>query len=101
MVDAKTGEEIGRIGDLSLGGMMLLTKKQLSLQSVYDVEINMQGFEGGEEDVPVRMRIETCWQRPDFNRALTCIGSRLVAPDDAAEHQINDLIDRYAFKTIR
>jgi c-di-GMP-binding flagellar brake protein YcgR len=77
--DRRTGALIGHLGDISPGGIMIITENALPLHHEYYVRIKLPEEEFNAKYLDVK--VETRWQKPDVNPELQCIGCRFTHID--------------------
>jgi len=98
--DAETGAILGQLGDITTGGMLLISdsplaiKEEGELRSLKVMLPKAGGFTGGE----LIVRVKTCWTSPDFNPDLYCTGFQYVDPDDELFLIVNRLIGLLGFR---
>ena len=65
VTDRQTGQELGRLGDIHLEGMLLLTPEPLPEQVVYDLIMELPKAMGASEKNPeLPFQAQTLWNRP-------------------------------------
>lgn len=89
--DALTGENIGRIGNLSRNGMMLIGRRTLTPDALYQVRFHLPDREG-------RMRlleagVHEQWSEPAAVPGQHWAGLRIIALSDADEAVLGDWLD--------
>jgi hypothetical protein len=90
--DPRTNEEIGRLADISTGGLLLVAPRALPVGQVRDVEILPPRVAGGVLG-PILASLEARWAGPDANPELCCIGCRFAGPvDETAIHQLVEFL---------
>ena len=83
LVDPKTKEEIARLGDINVGGIMLLNNELLPLGTIYKVwlELPKTFQEAGISNKYLPLSFQTVWGRPGpKNSTYYEIGARFTAP---------------------
>ncbi len=90
--DTQTKKPLGRIGDVSANGIMLLTSQALPLNTKYSIGITIPDspelkshFPSLPQDRVVKMSVITRWKKADHNPSITCIGCQVV--DDETNKQ--------------
>ncbi|HXS73050.1 MAG TPA: PilZ domain-containing protein [Rhodanobacteraceae bacterium] len=89
--DALTGENIGRIGNLSRNGMMLISRRMLNADALYQVRFHLPDREG-------RMRlleagVHEQWSEPAAVPGQHWAGLRIIALSDADETVLAEWLD--------
>ncbi len=77
ILDRKTGEIIGQLGDISSGGLMIITTHDIPLHIIKHLRIRLpddENFDHPHLDIDV----ETRWAKPDINPELQCIGCQFL-----------------------
>ncbi len=94
--DMDTKQMIGRLGDISSEGIMLLSSKVLPLEKTYRIAVILPK-NSTFSVAKLELIVETRWLKPDFNPAILCIGCcyKEAAPDKDSVTQ--KLIDYYGF----
>lgn len=90
---------IGRIGDISANGFMILSEKKLPLNMNLEVIIKVP------DNIDfIRKKIDltvvTKWEKPDFNPEYFCIGCEYLKVDDQNVLLIKKLIQTYGYNLI-
>ena len=96
VTDQEHDEPLGRLGDISAEGLMLLAPQDLAIEKQYDIVVHLPdtpAFEGRK----LALKVETRWSRPDHNPAIHRIGCSLVAAPPDKETILKQLIDYYGF----
>lgn len=94
--DAESGSPMGRLGDISLDGLMLLTRESLPLEKRYSLSIHLpkgSSFPQGRLD----LQVETRWIRRDQNPEILCVGCRFLESGLDQRETFASLIDYYGF----
>jgi hypothetical protein len=93
----KTDNKIlGRIGDISDTGLMILSDQELVQNSLYDVLLKLP--ENGDfAKREIEIEIRTKWQKPDFNPEYHCTGCELVRVKDDDVFIINSIIKQFGY----
>ena len=94
--DVETGRELGRLGDISAEGIMLLCSRALPLETVFRVAVRLpdtSSFSGKK----LELSLETRWLRPDLNPDILCIGCRLLESEPDKDDILKNLIEYYGF----
>ncbi len=96
-VNCETGEELGRIGDISPGGILLVSKNKIVLQTEYEVEIELSAIEETSYYQKLNVKIMPMWAKKDVNPDYMCIGSKFVGISDRDKLIIMDMIQSIGF----
>jgi hypothetical protein len=102
--DQHTGEEIGRIGNISQDGVMLLGSQRIPQGKRLDIIVALPDNQNFPERT-LSLSVEARWVKPDFNPSIFCTGCRLIAAPPEKEDVLARLIEYYGFsdgyKTLR
>jgi len=94
VIDLKTGKELGRVGDITGEGMMLLCKNPLDPAKSYSIRVildkNLFDRESGNLDIDVRVR----WSRPDVNPSIILTGLIFLHLDNHTKDIVRKLVDK-------
>lgn len=87
---------LGRIGDVSENGLLLLTEVPLEPYARHRIEIQLP------ESLSISQKILTVsiavrWIKPDHNPAISCAGCQIVDPGEQSQAVIQSLIEYYSF----
>jgi hypothetical protein len=96
-IDNKTGQELGRIGDISPGGVLLVSKNKIALHTEYDVGIELSGTEDSKHYQQLNVKIVPMWAKKDVNPDYMCIGSKFVDISEKDKLIIMDIIQTIGF----
>ena len=91
VIDIETENELGRVADITIHGMMLFGSNALNEKKTYRVRIITEGvFDEslGNVDVSVQIR----WSRPDMNPALILTGMLFLDLSDTDKETIKALV---------
>jgi hypothetical protein len=95
VIDEDTGQLIGRIGDISHEGLLLLTSTPPELWRTYRLRVMPP------EDLAVGEALavgaQCMWSRPDVNPDLGLAGFRFVATDEKTQQVIGGLMRDFGF----
>lgn len=75
--DSSDKKIIGRLGDISEGGLMIISEEPVILHTRYFITLNLPDT----NNFPVKsieVVVNTCWQRPDYNPKYTCTGCEFI-----------------------
>jgi c-di-GMP-binding flagellar brake protein YcgR len=96
-VDNATGREIGRVGDISPGGILLVSKNKIALHSEYEVGIELSDLENNKQHQQLIVKIMPMWAKKDVNPDYMCIGSKFVDITEKDKLIIMDIIQSIGF----
>ncbi|WP_460050084.1 PilZ domain-containing protein [Spirochaeta dissipatitropha] len=94
--DLASGKMLGRIGDISPDGLLLLVTAALPMAKLYSVAVRLPDtpeFSGQS----LELEIETRWQKPDVNPEILMVGCRVTRKPAGQGALINRIIDYYGF----
>jgi PilZ domain len=94
--DAETGRQLGRLGDISTEGIMLLCSRALPLETVFRVAVRLPDTSSFSRK-KLELSLETRWLRPDVNPEILCIGCRLLESEPEKDDILDKLIEYYGF----
>lgn len=87
---------IGRVGDISDKGMMILSERQLPQDAYCDVEISLPQS-NSQNQKAVAMQIKAKWHKKDFNPNYYCIGCEFHEKSSNSELIIEHIIRNFAY----
>lgn len=97
-VDSKTGMELGRMGDIHVEGMLLMSDKPLPGGEIYEISLELpKALQAGTGQQNLELRCETMWTRRG-PRASTYHenGIRFIGLTEPQRDRIRQLIDLFA-----
>ncbi len=95
VIDQNSHQTIGSIGDITIDGMMLLTKQPLTLQKDYHLFIEDSTASQTTRQIPF---IAKClWTKPDANPDYHCNGFSFVNPSQSLQDSIQNIIQALSF----
>lgn len=98
VVDAISGEELGRVGNLTTKGVLVIGDREIEEGEVHTVKIDISDVEIGIEQEYIMMKITACWSRQDVNPDYYVTGySSEYHDEDEQREVIERLIDAIAF----
>lgn len=84
VIDAMTGASVGRIGNLSETGMLLIATEPLHDDALYQLQFRLPGIEGGDASFEVGAHL--LWRDEDGAPGMAWTGLRFIAiPEAQAE----------------
>lgn len=96
-IDAETGQELGRVGDISTNGLLLLTEANLPMGEFFNVIIKIHGMKEEGSVSQIQVRLKTLWSKKDYNPSISCIGTQFVEPTEEDIEAISNIIDSIGF----
>jgi len=98
VTDRQTGQELGRLGDIHLEGMLLLTPDPLPEQVVYDLLMELpkaMAVSEGNQELP--FQAQTLWNKPGPGLSNYYYnGFRFLNMDAQAKRVIKNLTEIFA-----
>jgi hypothetical protein len=96
IIDLDRNEPLGRLGDISPSGIMILTDTPLPRGKKYRVSILLPET-GVFPKKALDMEVETRWEKPDLNPKILCTGCSLVQTAPENIKIIDALVEFYGF----
>jgi len=81
VADAMTGETIGRIGNLSENGMLLIANRAMQDDALYQLRFRLAASDGSRDDYEVGAHL--LWKEPQGAPGLYWTGFRFLALSEA------------------
>lgn len=97
VVDAISGEELGRVGNLTTKGVLVIGEREIEQGETHTVKIDISDVETGGDHEYIMMKITACWSRQDINPDYYVTGYSSELRDDDSKELIEKLIDSIAF----
>jgi len=94
--DMDTAQMIGRLGDISSEGIMLLSSTVLPLEKTYNIAVVLPKNSTFSQE-KLELTVETRWLKPDFNPAILCIGCHFKEASSNKDSVMQKLIEYYGF----
>jgi len=94
--DLEKEQPLGRLGDISSEGIMLLCSRTLPLETVFHVGIHLPDTEAFPQKI-LKLTVETRWSKSDVNPRILCIGCRFIENAPGKDKILNNLIEFYGF----
>lgn len=95
--DRKSGQLLGNLGDISQGGIMIITPNSLPLDEEREIRIKLPEDEEFTTEY-FDVKVETRWQKPDVNPELHCIGCRFLDTSVYDDELIEKLVALLTFE---
>lgn len=99
VVDAISGEELGRVGNLTTNGVLVIGNRLIEEGEVHTVKIDIADVEVGSDHDYIMMKINACWSRPDINPDYFVTGYQSELRDEESKEIIEKLIDSIGFNS--
>ncbi|MEO7149053.1 MAG: PilZ domain-containing protein [Rhodanobacteraceae bacterium] len=90
--DALTGENIGRIGNLSRDGMMLICRRVLNEDALYQLRFRLTDNDGRTH--LLEAGVHELWSEPAAVPGQHWAGLRIIAMSDADNAVLNQWLDQ-------
>lgn len=92
VTDCMTGKVVGRIGNLSESGMLLLVDGQLRADALYQLRFNLAAVAPGND--PVQVGAQVLWLEPDNNQGRTWAGLHFIHLPPGQRRRLQAWIER-------
>lgn len=92
----ENNQPLGRLGDISEQGVMLLSSHALPLETRFEVAVHLPQTSSFLEKT-LELTVETRWQKQDVNPDILCIGCQLIEAGKEKEDVLEKLIEYYGF----
>lgn len=79
--ERRGGDCLGRICDLSQGGLQIFGERPLQIGILYELDVELPATDGVARRLPLRGK--AMWTGPDHNPDFQCTGLRLFDLDDS------------------
>lgn len=98
LTDRRTGQELGRMGDIHANGMLIMSETPLSPGAAFDASLDLpKAMQTPETGSSLALRVEVLWCRPGpKNSTYHENGVRILDVDDTRQSLITQLIEAYA-----
>lgn len=90
VVDAMTGETVGRIGNLSETGMLLIANRAMHDDALYQLRFSLAGSDGSRDDYEVGAHL--LWKEPQGAPGLYWTGFRFLALSESQATRLRNWI---------
>lgn len=93
VLDIKTGQQLGKLIDLSVGGLLILTEYILQVNDVFSLKLNIE--EPDEDPVYIELSAEVVWSHLFEEKKIRCAGFLIneISYDDL--ESIEQLLDAW------
>lgn len=96
IIDAKSDEAVGRLGDINTGGVLMLTDREFSIDKVIPIAIVIPKALGMSHK-SAEMTVRTRWCRPENRKGHFAVGCSIEKIDAANKKLIPELIEKIGF----
>ena len=86
--------ELGELVNVSIEGLMLITNKEVPIQSIYQLSLQLPTAINGKSTLELEADCLWCRKIEDFHRYWA--GLQIIDASDAAMEQLGVLISQYA-----
>ena len=96
VVEGNTMEMIGRLADASESGLLLLTEKEMSVNEIYDMEIEYHLSETSTARIPIEGQVR--WCKPDVNPSHFAVGFKITKIEPNMKIRLKQIISYLKFR---
>jgi hypothetical protein len=96
VLDQKSGEVLGRIGNLTTEGLMLCSDRQLDIDQRYQLQIKLPDEVGGQSQVD--LEAHSLWSQRAVDPSYFATGFEILSLSEADQHVIEILIQDAVFQ---
>lgn len=93
VVDQNTGQPVGRLVDITVEGMLVVSSQPIPLDREYNLRIDLP--EGLGKRPPISLQAKTLWSKPDINPDFVDTGMAFVKIAPLDLQTVLDLIAEY------
>jgi len=93
--DDDSGEMIGRLGDLTHEGLMVISPAPLAIDRVYNLRVELP--EALDDAVALEFVARSCYCHPDVNAEYYDTGFQIADPSTAHIDTVREWVSRYGF----
>ncbi|TAN08477.1 MAG: PilZ domain-containing protein [Rhodanobacteraceae bacterium] len=93
VIDSISGEPIGRIGNLSRTGMMLICRRPLNDGALYQLRFQLPGPGGGAE---IETGVHTMWTEDAATNGYQWSGLRIISISNSAAQVLDQWLEQDA-----
>ncbi len=98
LLDRDTGEEIGRLVDIHVGGLLFISNEKFESGLEYNLRIPLKDEPVGAGSSYLDMKAVVRWSRQDINPDYYVTGMQFIDIDPGAEDVIEELVRKIGFK---
>jgi len=95
--EQSTGRTLGYLCDITLDGLMVISKENLEIDKVIDIYIDLPEIPSFIEKI-LKIKARVAWSRPDLDPRLMNIGFQLVDLAEDNKPVISKMIETYEFR---
>ncbi|RLD02496.1 MAG: hypothetical protein DRI32_08870 [Chloroflexi bacterium] len=92
-----TGKLIGYLSDLTLEGLMVISKESLEIDTKLGIYLDLPAMILSK-DRALKIEVRVIWIQPDIEPTLTNIGFQFLGLTEEQKSVINQMIDAYEFR---
>ncbi len=96
ILHAKTGEQLGMLVDLSLGGLLMMSIKAMEINRTYPLQIILPLSEG--ESINIRLSAEVAWIDSTNHQGTFWAGFHVIDISEYELERIGQLVDKWALE---
>ncbi len=96
VLDAHTGEVLGRIGNLSIEGLMLCSDQALDIDHTFALQIKLPDEVGGRSEL--NLKAHSLWSQRAVDPTYYATGFEILSLDDGDRRVLELLIDDAVFQ---
>ena len=93
--DARSGEPLGFLGDITIDGMMVMSKQPIEAGKHFEIEVRNNA--GLDKEPTVRCEARSLWCQTDINPEYYAAGFQFDSVPPESEHAIRSLIREIGF----
>lgn len=93
VTDCVSGDTIGRVGNLSRTGLMLICHRPLRDDALYQLRFHLAGDDGA--DAEVEAGVHTMWTEAASTHGYQWSGLRIISISGAAAASLDHWLDRH------
>jgi c-di-GMP-binding flagellar brake protein YcgR len=94
IIDVNSNEQLGKLADLSYGGLLMITTSYLPVDNIYQLQIDLPQHVGASNKI--EFAAEVAWsESPEANEACWA-GFHIIDISDYELEQIGRLIDQWS-----
>ncbi len=96
LLDAQTGELLGYLGDISAGGLLMISEKPFAVGRKLKVRMMLPHEVEGQESVEMDAEVRRC--APDYNPAFQAVGMEVKDLPDETLRLLARLLQDMGFR---
>lgn len=94
VTDSITGEPVGRVGNLSRNGMMLISQRTLNEGALYQLHFRLPGASGASEQIEAG--VHSMWLAKAATNGYQWAGLRIISISSDAANRLDHWLERNA-----